>query len=431
MEKKTLREIYNLYIESCCKTGITTSTVSFKPIKSIMYYLEKKKDTLYLTQDLFNEWIEQKKRTYNEMKVVRKFLFYCKERGYFDIKCPRPISHSRLPKRVLDRPLKETVVSNMLMKYFKWRDKSIPLNSNYKYILIRFNNYVYDSWLNAEELTNEMIDEWCELREKESAVTRNIRVSCLSGFLEYGQSHGWVNIKIPQRFHTIEKRGQYSHVFTHEELAKFFSQCDKVEKYQRESISGYRRRRLIFSVIFRFLYSTGMKLIDTIELKRSSVDLEKGILSFDTYNGRRHQEMAIASSLLDLLRRYDTVMDKLLPNREYFFPNNRKGHIDSSYIQRWFVKIWYTLTDVRASISDFRTTFAIENINSWDDDGTEWTLQLLHLSHAMGHESMKITQNYLNMVPRYRDILTTLSGQNLNKLLPNINELIENEEESN
>ena len=430
MEKKTLREIFDLYVDYRIQTGMAVGKSSFQPVKSIIYFLEKKKGEKYLTQSLFKEWREDRKRTYSQLCVVRNFLYFANERGYFHIHCPKPVYERHPRKRVLDRPLKRSAVSDMMTKFFKWRDKSIPLNDNYKYILIRFNNYCYDIFCSNKELTNEMVEQWAAQGETESAVTRNVRTSALNNFLEYAQSQGWTHINLVDKYPVIEKRGQKGHVFTHEELTQFFALIDAKERHQTEAVPEFKRRKLVTSVIFRFLYSTGMKLIDTVSLNREDVDFEKGLVSFDTFNGRRHQVVALAPSLLEQLKRYDAAMDKLMPGRKPLFPNRDKVTLKPNSVEKIFINTWYQMSDTRAKVSDFRLTFAIENINSWDYDGTEWTIQLLHLSRAMGHESMKITQNYLNMVPRYRDILTKLSGQNLSKLLPNLEELIDNEEES-
>lgn len=431
MEAKTLREIFDLYLACREVGGKVITKATFLPVKSIIYYIENKKNTAYLTQSLFDEWKNERKRQYSKMCVVSNFLFFANERGYLDIKCPRPVRCRKKKKtRLFDLPLAKSVISDMMTKFINWREKTSPLNNNYKYLLLRFNSYCKRNWPNAKELTNEMIDGWCQMNNHESAVTRNSRVFPIILFLDYAIAHGWKNITKPKSLPVIIKKGQTSHIFTQEELKKFFEICDNTEKYQRESVSEYRRRSLVMSVVFRFLYSTGMRLVDCVTLKRTDVNLQNGIVTFSTFNGRHQHSIAIHQSLMDLLTRYDHAMDSVMPDRKAFFPNRDKKNLTPSALERQFVRLWSKVSDTLARVRDFRVTYAVDNINSWDDDGMDWTIDLLHLSRAMGHTEMKTTQHYMALIPRFQKVLAQLSGKNLNNMLTNLNTFLDNEKEN-
>jgi len=431
-EKMTLREIYEHYVQYRVERGKTITKDSFQTIKSLIYFIENRKHTGYLTQRLFNEWLKDKRRTYNALTVVNAFITYANEQGYIDIESSKPVYIGHPLKKLFDQPLKKSVVSDMMTKFIEWKTKTIPLNNNYHYILIRFNNYCATNFPDAKELTQEMIDGWCEMNENEIAKTRNGRVYPIARFVDYAQAKGWNKIRRPSMLPEKPNIGRSgNHIFTKRELTDFFRLTNEIVRSSYEFVHDFKRRRLVVSVIFRLLYSTGMRLTDVLRLKRNDVDLDKGIISFYGYNNPNSKtRIAISYSLLDLLRKYDDAMDKFFPDRNIYFPNRKAKQLSKSAINKNFKKLWSQVSDTYACISDFRVTFAVENINKWDYDGTDWNIDLVHLSKAMGHVNTLITENYLTLVPRYQRLLAESSGKNLQNLIPDLDEFTDNEKEN-
>ena len=422
-QKKTLREILDIYIEKRRSEGKIITKDSYQPLKSIVYFIENKKGTPYLTQSLFKEWRDNRIRPYGAMTVVHAFLVYAREQGYMNIRCPMP-KYVGIPKRRLfDMPLEKSIVSEMMTKFFNWRKKSMPLNSNYHYTLIRFNNFCRDNYPDAQRLTQDMIESWAEKNDNESSKTRNRRLAPIALFIEYAQGHGWTGIQRPASLPEKKRVGRCEgHIFTSDEMERFFCLTNNLEKHAHETVRVYNRKRLVLSVLFRLLYSTGMRVLDVLRLKRDDVDLETGIITYDAYNNKnRKTKLALTESMHELMRKYDTAMDKVIPNRNAFFPNDWNGHLTSSAIVKHFRQLWAQVSDCKACLSDFRVTFAVEIIRSWEYDGTDWTIDMVNLSKAMGLCNTKVLQKYLTLVPRYQKKLSKLTGKNIEKLLPDIN----------
>ena len=78
-------------------------------------------------------------------------------------------------------------------------------------------------------------------------------------------------------------------------------------------------RKLQCPVFFRLLYSSGMRTTEARYLKRADVDLEHGVVNIRKSKGYDQHYIALHDTMTELLVRYDEAMDKIQPERTYFF----------------------------------------------------------------------------------------------------------------
>ena len=71
------------------------------------------------------------------------------------------------------------------------------------------------------------------------------------------------------------------------------------------------------------LYSTGMRPNEVRWLDCADVDLEKGIVYLRRTKGYNDRVVALHPSMTAMLKQYNTLMDKEMPGRKVFFPNDR------------------------------------------------------------------------------------------------------------
>lgn len=427
---KTLREIYTQYIEFRKAGGKVITKDSYQPLKNMVYFVENKKKTPYLNQHLFREWINEHPRTYNVMTIVHAFLEWAKEENLLHIYCAKP-KYKRAPKTksVLDTPLEKSIISDMLTRFVKWRKSTQPLNRQYHYHLVQFNNYCNEEWPEATEISNDIIGRWCKLNGSESALTRNTRCYPIIRFVEYGIANGWKGIKVPELLPVGTRFMQGGHAFTRHELEEFFSRCDNLRQYPNEPERDFKIRALVNPVLFRFLYSTGVRICEALALESENVDLEKGVITIIEYFRHAEHKIALSASMQCLLKRYNDSIEKAFPNRDAFFINRLGQHLSSAAVEKNFQKIWITISDISARPADFRFTYAVENIKKWNYEGTEWNSELLFLSRSMGHTEIRVTERYLSHVPQFAKTLSDLTSENLRKKLPDLNKFTYNEEE--
>ena len=78
-------------------------------------------------------------------------------------------------------------------------------------------------------------------------------------------------------------------------------------------------------------------------------------------------------------------MENLMPGRKTFFPNEYDKPYSGEWVTASFKKVWKKVSTAHARAYDFRSHYAVVNINGWDHCGIEWMDKLLYLSRSMGH----------------------------------------------
>ena len=279
-----------------------------------------------------------------------------------------------------------------------WNDASYEVN------LHLFDKYCEKNYPNATNLSQEMVDTWCRKRKTESNNSCRSRIYAVVSFVRYLRSRGLTVITdpvIPRK----EVREYIPHSFTEEELRNFFAACDSIP--EAPTIEEQRSRRITVPVFFRLLYSSGIRTTEARLLRTGDVDLDRGILNIRYSKGHDQHFVVLHESMLELLIQYDDAISKLYPNREYFFParsRNGGGHT-RAWVQNNFRNMWFKYNSGYAVPYELRHNYAIENINSWTNEGFGFTAKLLYLSKSMGHSVIESTKYYYSLVPGLADII--------------------------
>lgn len=124
--------------------------------------------------------------------------------------------------------------------------------------------------------------------------------------------------------------------------------------------------------------------------------------------------------MLDLMKKYDVAISKMIPDRIFFFPTrSNKGYPDS-WVRRIFKICWYKNNKAYATAYELRHHYAVENINSWICKGLTTHMRLLSLSKSMGHASVESTKYYYSLVPGLSEIIENATGDTLKQIIPNL-----------
>ncbi|MDR1247357.1 MAG: tyrosine-type recombinase/integrase [Clostridiales Family XIII bacterium] len=247
-----------------------------------------------------------------------------------------------------------------------------------------------------------MLDSWCSQRETEANNSCRSRIYAVVSFVRYLQKRGLTDVKTPA-IPRKEARTYIPHAFSEIELHNFFDACDSITSYSEteEQIS----QKLTVPVFFRLLYSSGIRTNEARMLRKNDVDLIHGVLNIAYSKGHDQHFIVMHDSMLELMREYDMVIAKMYPKRLYFFPaRNGKCHT-KQWVAVNFKKMWEKRNSSSAVPYEFRHNYAIENINSWTDDGFDFHQKLHSLSKSMGHSVIESTKYYYSLVPRLADVL--------------------------
>lgn len=265
-----------------------------------------------------------------------------------------------------------------------------------------FDKYCLNNYPEAENLTQEMVDSWCQQRNTESGHSCRVRTGSVVGLIHYLQKRGLTDVNFPVIPH-LAARTYIPHAFTEDELYNFFRACDAIPDH---AMFDRKLRRLTMPVFFRLLYSSGIRTNEARMLRRINVDLVHGVLDIQASKGHNQHFAVLHDSMLELMQQYNAAINQLLPYRHYFFPDKDDNYRSNEWVCSNFKKLWNQKNKSHAVAYDLRHNYAIENINSWTDDGFHFSQKLYSLSKSMGHANVESTKYYYSLVPRLADVLT-------------------------
>ena len=295
--------------------------------------------------------------------------------------------------------------------YITYREASDRWNdSSYGPNLLLFDRYCIKHYPNAQELTQEMVETWCRKRKTETNNSCRSRIYVVVSFIRYLRARGKTTVADPE-IPRKEPREYIPHAFSEEELKNFFAACDAIP--DTPPIEEQLSRRITVPVFFRLLYSSGIRTTEARLLRTEDVDLIHGVLNIRYSKGHDQHFVMLHDSMLELMKQYDTAISKQYPDREYFFParNRNGGGHTRAWVQNNFRKMWFQYNDSYAVPYELRHNYAIENINSWTNEGFGFSAKLLYLSKSMGHSVIESTKYYYSLVPGLADILEACTDE--------------------
>lgn len=285
--------------------------------------------------------------------------------------------------------------------------------------LISLDTYCRTNWPDAKELTQEMVDGWCEKRPGEQVNTQVARSRPIRHFLRYLRERGRTELKDP-KIPPPRPSAYIPHPFTEDELQAFFHACDHIDFSYCNSKKNCRNLKLTIPVFFRLLYSSGIRPTGARQLKRRDVDLENGILNVRKTKGVNQHYVVLHDSMCELMKRYDKAISELYPDREYFFPDHKGSFHPNYWVERHFRRLWEKISDKKAVPYAFRHHYATVNINQWINEGFDFYDKLVYLSKSMGHSELEYTKYYYSLVPAMSTILEDMTGESFDSIIPEV-----------
>lgn len=291
-----------------------------------------------------------------------------------------------------------------------------------------FLNWCNRTYPDEEYLKQEMLEIWGTKRDTENTMSHGRRAAAVNHYVEFINERGdgpytlieyeWGN---PSPEPILASKA---------EMANFFKAVDElpIESTKNNPLIDNMLlvRAIEAPVLFRMLYSTGIRVNEIRWLHRDDVDLENGIVYVRRAKGYYERIIALHSTMTELLRKYDRLIRKEVPDTEIFFPNADGSMHNSAWIRINFKALWYKYNPKPADGSRevvpyvFRHNYAIENIMSWDQRGYNADKKMVALSKSMGHRGIQSTQYYFHLVPRFADLLDEKEGASISEIIPDI-----------
>lgn len=261
--------------------------------------------------------------------------------------------------------------------------------------IVEFDRFCYDRFPEKSLLDHDLVEEWVHSSPTESLQEIDKRYRTMKHLGEHMLSLGLPayisNARVKRRVPAEP------HIFTDAQLAEFFRVCDS---YPKAAFPAYRH--ILLPVMFRVIYCCGLRNSEACNLKRMDVNLVGGCIRIEHSKGVKDRVVYMSNDLSRLCERYDTEMDRLLPDREYYFPSEHDKHFLNTSLCRTFNHIltqtsFYGMTSKKPTCNSLRHTFAVNSMRQCLRRGGDFDVYIQYLSKYMGHASPQETMYYLHL----------------------------------
>lgn len=320
------------------------------------------------------------------------------------------------------------------MKNYKYLSSLAPLIEQYQQYCIKTGSYCdgsferihyFDVYYNKYEESGSLespqaaANKWFQKRDTETNNSCRARSFPVIGFIRYANQRGQLNLDVPELPDGLPC-SYVPHIFTGEELRSFFYACDHVPLVFRNTKNIIRK--FTIPVIYRTLYSTGMRTFEARALLQRNVDLISGIVNIEHSKHNIQHYIVLHESCRKMLAEYDEKISSLCPDREYFFPGTGKyPYLTKNWLSSNFKKIWSSVSFLYARPYDFRHNYAIQNINSWTGDVYSQFHKLVCLSKTMGHVTLASTRYYYSYSSQMAELIRKHTENNMEDIMPEVN----------
>lgn len=310
-----------------------------------------------------------------------------------------------------------SVLRPLFLMYINYRKASGKWCSTYTTGLLNLDAFYYNRYPLLLTLEQEPIEEWAKQRETEIASSTNKRIAIINGFISYCNNHNFSKLNTLTYLKTLPCT-YIPHAFTLDEMKKFFKACDEYQPKNPNTIRS-KNRMLTIPIIYRLLYSSGIRTCEARMLLTKNVNLKDGILNIINSKGPHQHFVALHENMTQLMIKYNVAISELYPNRNFFFPEDCTKCLSSACLSNTFVKIWLNCGFKKIRLYDLRHNYAIININKWISE-QNFNLKFYYLSKSMGHTSLESTQYYYSFVPRLAQIIQETEEETFNEIVPEV-----------
>jgi integrase len=288
-------------------------------------------------------------------------------------------------------------------------------------IVYNFDKFCKECYPHEKTITEEMGLHWATMRTTEGKKGFCTRVGVVRELARFMLREGTRAYLIPTDLGKHPNARYQPHIFTDSELKRIFEASDYLAPSKHDPTC-----HLVAPVLFRLLYTCGLRPIEGRLIKRANIDLENGTLFIPESKGHKDRVVVMSDDMTALCRKYDSVMRVMKPDSEYFFPANRKN---PALCHHWIADtLWRCWENAgicgysgnKPRPYDFRHTFATKTLYRWLKEGRDLDNCLPYLSAYMGHAHFEHTAYYIHLVPEYFPQMAQMDLGRFADLLPEV-----------
>ena len=272
--------------------------------------------------------------------------------------------------------------------------------STYRGSLQRFDKMCVESFPEEKEMTKKILRKWAERKPSETRNdSYNRRMQQIKAFCLFLKSSGkdvnGLEILVPLR----KQSRELVHVFTDEELTKYFQESDKIKPNFRSDFSEF-----ILPVMLRMIYCCGLRPKEARTIKVNQINFQKKTIHIQESKNGKGRIILMPDDLVSLCRKYDCLAQRRIPGRTYFFEKANGGF----FTKRWLSRVHLNICnkagialqyDKFPPIYNLRHTFASKVVSRWQCNNEDVMAKLPYLMTYLGHKKLENTLYYVHVIP--------------------------------
>lgn len=258
-------------------------------------------------------------------------------------------------------------------------------------------------------ITKGFVESYIAKRTYEKPINRTHRVRVIRELAKYMIRMGYDAYIVPPLPKNSYRSDFVPYIFTEDEIKRIFTAIDEWST-SKSLDCQYYPQRYKYTVIFRILYSTGMRISEVLNLKLENINFENN--TFIILNAKNHSEriIPIHVNMMNILKTY-IIHENIFVSDDYLFKGkNKNRHLDKSTVDFFFLK-FLRLAGIPhpkdgPRVHSFRHTFCVHRLKIWVLDKKDITALFPYLCAYMGHKDTRCTEYYLRLTADlYPDII--------------------------
>jgi integrase/recombinase XerD len=276
-------------------------------------------------------------------------------------------------------------------------------------------------------LPKELIDAWSLRTPTESTKTWHGRITVINQLTNYFVAHDLPCVKTDISYEgPFGKSAFIPHIFTVDEMKRIFHAADNLNA----PLSSIYRRD-VAALLFRMLYSCGLRLNEALSLTIDDVDIENSVLTIKGGKGKVDRYVPMSQQLSNRCAAYKkSILAKANPSSIFFSSPDGGKYAHSTVTYMWnqiLHSACISKNDDGPRIHDLRHTFAVHCLKKWVDNGEQINALLPVLSSYMGHVNLASVNNYLRLTADVFPDITHRVESYFGHMIPNGGHVYEEE----
>lgn len=286
--------------------------------------------------------------------------------------------------------------------------------------LIKFDRWCAQVHPEQSLLSREFVLNWIR-DDPASSYDIAQRVVSIRQFARYLCAAGEEAYILPEKYAPLKSKAA-AYIFSDTELTALFRAIDQLPPTKKEPFLNETA-----PVLFRLIYTCGLRPNEGRELLAQNINLETGVVLITHTKRNKERFVVMSDDMLAFARKYEQRRKIFGGENPYFFPSADGGALAAETVYSAFNKAW-SHADLsgkyprKVRVYDLRHRFASACLNRWLDNRENLMAMLPFLREYMGHSSLSETAYYIHILPENIIKSSAIDWEKFNAMFPEVTE---------